>query len=126
MKIDIKATNLELTDEIRDYLNKKIGDIDNFLRPTEFPISARVELGRTTFHHKSGDIYRAEINLQVPGELLRAESESETLFSAIDALKDQIQREIKKYKEKNIAKNRKGDRIRKFLTTYSLFSRFKE
>lgn len=113
MKTTIKATNLKLTSAIEQYLNKKVGDIDNLLPKSDFELSARIELGKTTFHHQAGNIFRAEINLQVPGKLLRSEAEAETLYAAIDEMKDQIQREIKKYKEKIITKTRKQGRLMK-------------
>jgi putative sigma-54 modulation protein len=126
MKIDIKATNLELTEEIKDYLNKKIGDTDRFIPNINFPLEARVELARTTIHHQTGDIFRAEITMQMPGKVLRTETEAENILAAIDELKDEIQREIKEYKEKSTTKTRKAERLRKFLTAYSPFSRFKK
>lgn len=126
MKIDIKATNIELTDEIRNYLDKKIGELDRFLPETNFPIEARVELGRATFHHQTGNIFRAEITMHLPGKVLRTEAEAENILAAIDELKDGIQREAKEYKEKNITKARRAGRLRKFITDYSPFSRFKK
>ena len=126
MKIDIKATNLELTEEIKDYLNKKIGDIGRFVPNINFPLEARVELARTTMHHQTGDIFRAEITMQMPGKVLRSEAEAKNILMAIDQLKDNIQREIKEYKEKNVTKTRKAERLKKFLTAYSPFSRFKK
>ena len=49
-----------------------------------------VEVGRTTQHHKSGDIFRAEINLKLKGDSLRAVREAEDLYAAIDQVKDEI------------------------------------
>jgi putative sigma-54 modulation protein len=126
MKIDIKTTNLELNQNIRDYLESKIGELDKFLPMADFPLEARVELARTTFHHQTGNIFYAEITMHLPGKTLRAEAEAENILAAIDLLKDEIQREIKQYKEKNITKTRKAERLRKFLTAYSPFSRLKK
>jgi len=122
MKLDIKATNLELTDAIRAYAEEKLGDIDKFIPHIKLPLDGRVELGRTTFHHKSGDIFRAEINISVPGDLLRAESETGDIYSAIDGLKDQVQEEIKAYKDRGITRDRKGGRMAKFINNYSPLS----
>lgn len=126
MKINIKATNIELTDEIRDYLDKKISGADRFLMEINFPIEAKIELGRTTFHHQTGNIFRAEITIPLPGKVLRAETQAENILAAIDGLKDEILREIKEYREKSITKTRRAERLRKFLTAYSPFSRFKK
>jgi ribosomal subunit interface protein len=98
IKIDIKGTNLELTEPIKDYVNEKIGSLEKFY---DNILEARVDIGITTKHHQKGDIYRAEVNLQVPqAPILRAEAEKEDLYVAINEVKDELQRQIKKYKEK--------------------------
>lgn len=60
-----------------------------------------MELAKTTGHHKKGNIFKAEVNIQVPGKLIRASTEEWDLCAAIDKVKDELQREIKKYKEKS-------------------------
>jgi putative sigma-54 modulation protein len=122
MKIDIKTTNLELTDAIRSYAEEKFGDLDKFIPNIKQPLEGRVELARTTFHHKSGDVFRAEININVPGELLRAESETGDIYASIDETKDLIQEEIKAYKERSITRDRKGGRLAKLINNYSPLS----
>lgn len=101
MRILIKATNIKLDKSVYDYIEEKIGGLGKFLKNTEPDlIKARVEVGKTTNHHQRGDIWRAEINLGLPGRLLRAEAEREDIFMAITDIKDEIQRQIKKYKQK--------------------------
>jgi putative sigma-54 modulation protein len=98
MQIDIKGTNLELTEAIKDYVNEKIGSLDKFF---DGILEARVDIGLTTKHHQKGNIFRAEVNLEVPRKHnLRAESEREDLYMAINEVKDELQRQIKKLKEK--------------------------
>ncbi len=98
MKIDIKGTNMELTEAIKNYVSEKIGSLEKF---HDNILEARVDIGLTTNHHQKGDIYRAEANLVVPQKhILRAESEKEDLYLAINDVKDDLQRQIKKYKEK--------------------------
>jgi len=55
----------------------------------------------------SGQIYRAEVNLEVPGKLLRVEKIEKELFKAIDKVKDHLEIIIKKYREKRIDKKRR-------------------
>jgi len=97
MKIDIKGTNLELTEAIKDYVNEKIGGLEKFF---DNIIEARVDVGKTNNHHQKGDVFRAEVNMQVPNNLLRAEAERDDLYMAINEAKDDLQRQLKKYKEK--------------------------
>jgi putative sigma-54 modulation protein len=98
MKIDIKGTNMELTEAIKDYVNEKIGGLEKFF---DNIVEAKVEVGKTSNHHQKGDIFRAEANLDVPEKhVLRAEATREDLYMAINEVKDELQRQIKKYKEK--------------------------
>ncbi len=122
MKLDIKTINLELTDSIRSYAEEKLGGLDKFIPNIKLPLEARVELARTTLHHKSGDIFKAEINISVPGSLLHAEVETGDIYSAIDELKDLAKEEIKTYKERGITRDRKGGRLAKFINNYSPLS----
>jgi putative sigma-54 modulation protein len=99
MQIDIEATNLELTLPLREYIEKKIGKLSKFLsRFEEEGVHARVEVARSSKHHRHGKVYRAEANLHFPGGMLRAEHEAEDARVAIDKVKDKLQREIRKYK----------------------------
>ena len=101
MKIIIKATNLELTPAINEYIEEKIGSLDKFLSKKfekNSEIKIEVEIARTTKHHKSGAVYYAEANIHLPGKILRAEHFDWDIRVAIDRIRDILQQEIKKYK----------------------------
>lgn len=110
MKINLKAKNFSLTPSIEAYLKEKINSLDKFLSLDD-SICADIELAKTTKHHQKGEIFRAEVNLKVPGRLIRAAAEEWDLRVAIDAVKDNLQREIKSNKEKNISLYKKGARL---------------
>lgn len=89
---------MELTEAIKDYVNEKIGGLEKFF---DNIIEAKVDVGKTSNHHQKGDVFRAEVNLDVPEKyVLRAEATREDLYMAINEVKDDLQRQIKKYKEK--------------------------
>ncbi len=97
MKINIKATNMDLTDEISSYLTERVEGLAKFIDPKALEddsVMADVEVGTNSNHHQSGNIYRAELNLTVSGELIRAVSEKSDLFLAIDDMRDQAQHSI--------------------------------
>jgi putative sigma-54 modulation protein len=123
MHIDIKATNIELTPEIKTYVEEKIGDLDKFLTEADQPIHARVEVGRTTFHHQKGDIYLAEVNLMLGGRTLRSKRETSDLHAAILEVRDELSREIKKAKQIGIAKKLRSLRVFKDLRNISWFKK---
>ncbi|MBI5079445.1 ribosome-associated translation inhibitor RaiA [Candidatus Wolfebacteria bacterium] len=108
MNINIKATKLDLTPAIKEYVEIKIGSIDKFLKKFEIKseIEVFVEIARTTKHHHKGDIFYAEANLRVGKILLRAEDTDWDIRVAIDKVKNRLEQEIKKYKEKKIADRR--------------------
>lgn len=128
MKINIKATNLDLTPAITVYIEEKINGLEKFIsgeslkqwdENNQAAVEADVEIARTTNHHRQGDVYRAEVNLKVPGRVLRAEAEQWDMRVAIDEVKNELQTELKKYKNKQETEFRKGSRILKKLTSLS-------
>lgn len=108
MRINEKGTNLEVTEAIRSYLYKKLEHIEKFIDVKDESVMCDVELGKTTNHHKNGDIFRTEINLKIKGNNLRAVSEMEDLFASIDVAKDEMVRELQSHKDKKISLVRRG------------------
>ena len=106
MKIPIKGTNIELSDSVYQYINDKIGSLDKFVKNVS-PVECWVEVERTTKHHRSGDIFRAEVQIKLPGSQgVRAESTQWDLHQAIDEAKNDMQQQLKKYKGKMISARR--------------------
>lgn len=108
MNIHIKTTNLTLTPDIESYLDKKMESIEKIIDPNDTSIYCQVELAKTTNHHKSGEIYRAEINLRKGGEQFRAVSEQDSLTAAIDEVKDELVSELKTHRSKEMTMVRRG------------------
>jgi ribosomal subunit interface protein len=109
MNINIKTTNTSLTPAIESYLTKKLQSISKIIDLDADNVYAQVELGRTTRHHKSGEIFRAEINLRFGNKRVRVTAEEEDLYAAIDTMKDELVNEVKAKKEKTRALQRKGN-----------------
>ena len=66
MQIKIKATNLALTPSISDYAKKRVEMLEKFIAEGSENALIKVEVGKTTQHHKRGEIFRAEINASIP------------------------------------------------------------
>jgi len=118
MKINFKGTNLELNDQLRSYVLLKLKALDKILTSEQIKDEglATVELGRINKHHKHGEIFRAEINLNWSGHYFRVEAESGDLYAAIDEVKDELLREIKTRRQRQGAIIRRGARaIKKWL-----------
>lgn len=103
MQIHIKATNLEITPALKEYVEQKINLLSPYVVRWEEAGELEVWVGvaRTTNHHKKGEVFAATIDLSLPGKALRAEESEEDARAAIDRAKDTLQREIAKYKEIN-------------------------
>jgi putative sigma-54 modulation protein len=105
MQIQIKASRLELTPAIRAYFQAKMDMIEKYLG--DIPVlHCEVEVEKTVGNQNKGEIFRAEVNLDVPHQLLRVEKTAKDLYKAIDKVKDHLEMIIKKYKEKMIDKRR--------------------
>lgn len=107
MKINIKATNITLTDSISEYTTKKVNMLDKFFGEDE-EVMANVEVGKSTRHHKSGDIFRAEIHIITHGRDYYAAAETADLYASIDKVKDNLADELSSNKKKTTRLFRKG------------------
>ncbi len=113
IKLNIKATNFKLEPTVYGYIEEKIGGLDKFIEKVDSVVQGWVEVGLVTRHHQSGDIYRAEVQIRLPGRSARSEAVAKDIFLAIDAVKDELQAELKKYKEKEAAIDKRGGRMLK-------------
>lgn len=107
--INTKAKHIELTPQLENYLEKRLATLERHLRKSD-AVTCDVELEKTTEHHQAGEIYRAEMNLLLGGQLLRAEATAETIEAAIDEAKDELKRELTKLTEKTDSMFRRGAR----------------
>lgn len=105
MNIKIKATKLELTDAIRDYFQNKMDMLDKYLGDIQV-INCDVEIEKAVGGQHKGEIFRAEVNLEIPHKLLRVEKTETDLYKAIDKVKDHLVEVVKEHKEKMADKNR--------------------
>lgn len=98
MRIDITTKNITLDEPLRVFIEQKIGGLEKFIQGGS--VSARVEIGKPSKHHRSGPVFYAEVNLKIGGKLLRAEAAHADLRTAIDNARNELHIQIKKFKEK--------------------------
>ncbi len=112
MNITIKGTKLEVTDAVKEYLDKKLAGLKRFVKPESIVI---VELAKTSNHHKQGDIFKAEIRIG-RGRDVYAVSEKSDLYSAIDDVRDEIFDIVSSQKDKKQSLRRKASgKIKKLI-----------
>jgi len=111
METKIKATgSVMLTDELQKYVDKKLQKIAKLIEREDSHTLVETELGTTSAGHRTGDVFRAEFNISIDGELIRGEATKDTLHSAIDAAIGSVRREVRKNKAKNRDLIRRGAR----------------
>lgn len=108
-KIDISANGLELTDDIKKYVEKKIGRLDRLMsKHARKSVHAEVKLKQE--NAKKKDKMMAEVILFLPGEKLAAKESTLNIYAAIDIVEAKLKNQLKKYKEKNEKSSRATDR----------------
>jgi len=105
MNISIKATNLDLTPSIKDYVNEKIGHLGKYIDAIE----AKVELERDRHHH-TGAVFRTEVSLIIGGKVMMADASAEDIYSSTDMVVPKIKEQISKFKDKKNDLQKRGAR----------------
>jgi ribosomal subunit interface protein len=106
VKIIIKTKNLELTESLSEYIEKKLFSLKKFLdilkkdeqRKTLSEVFVDIE--KETKHHRKGDIFLAEALINLPGKKIIAKAKQDDLYKSINEIKTELAKEIKKYKLK--------------------------
>jgi len=124
MKIVIKSTNFKLTPVLKNFVEEKINPLEKFAKilysekyyghffgKGKPRVEAWIEIGKETLHHKKGPFFWAECQMRFPGKSIRVTGRAEDLKVAITEVKDELQRELKEYKEKIMAKEKRGARV---------------
>jgi len=102
MNTNIKATNITITPEVTSYVDKRLEAVISLFK-NDSTAQMDIEIGKTTAHHKNGDIFRAEVHIVAKDEDLYASAEEEDLYKAIDVVRDEILRVVRSSKSKKIS-----------------------
>ena len=104
MQINLQGKNIELTPAIKDYVSKRVTNLEKLLLGIEEgqgKVMANFEVGKSTNHHKGGDIFRANCSIEIDGKEFYGSADKEDLYQAIDAVKDSLYNEISKNKDRH-------------------------
>jgi len=91
MQLSVTARNLEITPALRSYAEEKLTRLTKYL---EHIVTAHVVLS-VNKHRQT-----AEVTLRVRDLTIRAEEESDDLYSSIDLVVEKLERQILRYKER--------------------------
>ena len=104
MQLTIKGRNLEVNDQLRGYVEKKLGKMDRYLPDIQ---EMRVELAEEK-SRKASEREVVQVTIRSNGSLLRAEVRSGDIYSAVDGAAEKLQVQIKRYKGKRRRKLEKA------------------
>ncbi len=105
--IHFKVTNAEVNNYLKQLVADKFESLKKFIG--EAPFVCEVEFEKVT-HHNTGDIYRLETNLEVNGKFYRAEATEDSFEKAIDAVRSDLERELRHQNTKRDTMLRRGGR----------------
>jgi ribosome hibernation promoting factor len=97
-KIETVARNMRLTDNVRDYVEKKAAKLERFLQEID---EIRIELSHIKSARSALDRQVAQITVHGKGFILRSEERADDIHAAFDTALEKIQRQIDRYKGKH-------------------------
>jgi putative sigma-54 modulation protein len=95
VQVHINVKNFDLSDRLRDYVDKKVGKLDRYLDVLE---EATLDLTHEKTARDAQDRHVAQLTIRGKGVLLRAEERTEDIFASVDLVVDKIYRQIERYK----------------------------
>ena len=113
MQINLLGKNIELTEAIKDYVLKRVTNLEKLLSGIEKSggeVTALFEVGKSTKHHKGGSVFHADCLINARGEKFYGSADEEDLYVAIDVVKENLFKEISKKKDRRQTLQHRGAR----------------
>ncbi len=96
MRLHVKGKNVEVTDAIHDYAERKLGKLaPQLAEPTRVELELAVERNPSI-----ADNHVAEATIWTKGPVLRAREASSDMKASIDLLADKLERQVTRYRQK--------------------------
>ena len=120
MDVRIKTTDYEITQEVSQYLDARIASLEKFLGTDIDTARVEVEVGRDAGRPRHGaNIWFAEISVIVPGQdRIYARNNSESVNGAIDDVKEEVERQLRRERKLHIRLLRTGGAFAKRLMRF--------
>lgn len=97
-KVETLARNMRLTDDTREYVEKKAAKLERHLQEID---EINVELSHNKAARNANDRQVAQITVRGRGFILRTEERADDLHGAFDIALEKMQRQIDRYKGKH-------------------------
>jgi len=97
-KLEITGVHLEVDDELKKYVQKKLARLDRFV-PRASRESLHLEVKLKEGKAKNKDERTCEAILHLPGENLVVKESTINIYAAVDIVETKLQYQLKKYKD---------------------------
>ena len=97
-KIEIVARSMRLTDNLKEYIEKKAVKLERHLQEID---EIRVEVTHVKSARSATDRQVAQMTVHGKGFILRTEERADDIHAAFDSALDKMQRQVERYKGKH-------------------------
>lgn len=99
MTFIIIGKNIDVTPGLKEAVESKLGKLERYFTPdTEIHVTLSVQKERQ----------KIEVTIPVKGDIIRSEQVSSDMYVSIDLVEEVIERQLRKYKNKLIARHQEG------------------
>ncbi len=106
--ITYKSTNIAPNEKLQALVEQKFSSLEKYLG-NETDVSCAVEFEKVA-PRKSGEVHRVEANLRCHGRLYRAEATELSFEEAIDEVRDELDKELRRANDKRDSLMKRGGR----------------
>lgn len=106
MRIIITSKFITLNDEMKQLIERKFERLENFIKTEESRLEVEV-IKTTGDHHVKGKVFHVEAKLHMNPGVVKAGIDAQSILEACDTVKEELERQLIKSKEKQQANKRK-------------------
>lgn len=107
MKVLVHGRNVEITDWVEEYVQKKVTRLERYL-PNIMEVRAELTEAPT---RAANDRFTAQVTIWEGRQILRAEETSADIYASIDAAVDKISRQIRRFKGRLTKEKRRAPSV---------------
>ena len=97
MKMEIRGKNVEVTEALRDYTQKRISKLEKYFEEIR---TAHVTMSL------EGEGQKVEVTIPLNGVILRGEETTEDMYMSVDMVLDKLEKQIEKFRSKLLNRHR--------------------
>lgn len=98
--IEITGVHVDIEDDLKKYINKKIGKLDKYV-PRKEKTAVRAEVKIKEANTKKKKQYTCEVILHLPKDKITIKETTVNKFAAVDIVETKFKNQLKKYKEQH-------------------------